>query len=107
MCNRSREDPSDARRLIKTHLSDEEYPWPPGKAPWSVEQGGEGESPGSARAARQGGTGHRISPIALECCGEINEETLERFLDYGEEMAKVLLRDAQGRRRGEGEAATR
>ena len=34
---------------IKTRRSDEEYPWPAGKAPWSVERGGTGIPPDRAR----------------------------------------------------------
>merc|ERR1719430_3036479 len=34
---------------IKTRRSDEEYPWPPGKAPWSIENGGTGIPPDGAR----------------------------------------------------------
>ena len=33
---------------IKTKYSDESYPWPPGKAPWSLEKGGTGKSPDGA-----------------------------------------------------------
>jgi hypothetical protein len=35
--------------LIRTRRSDEEYPWPPGKAPWAVERGGTGIPPDGAR----------------------------------------------------------
>lgn len=35
--------------LIRTRMSDEEYPWPPGKAPWAVERGGSGIPPDGAR----------------------------------------------------------
>jgi len=35
--------------LIKTIRSDEDYPWPPSKAPWAVEQGGTGIPPTGAR----------------------------------------------------------
>jgi len=35
--------------LIKTTESDEEYPWPPGKAPWSIERGGSGVAPKNAK----------------------------------------------------------
>ena len=35
--------------LIKTRRSDEDYPWPPGKAPWVVERGGSGIPPDGAR----------------------------------------------------------
>jgi len=31
--------------LIKTKISDEEYSWPPGKAPWAAERGGNGVPP--------------------------------------------------------------
>lgn len=34
---------------IKTRRSDEEYPWPAGKAPWSIERGGTGIPPDRAR----------------------------------------------------------
>merc|ERR1719427_893801 len=34
--------------LIKTIRSDEKYPWPPGKAPWTVERGGTGIPPDGA-----------------------------------------------------------
>jgi len=35
--------------LILTRQSDEEYHWPPGKAPWAVERGGSGIPPAGAR----------------------------------------------------------
>ena len=35
--------------LIKTIRSDEDYPWPPSKAPWAVELGGTGIPPSGAR----------------------------------------------------------
>jgi len=35
--------------LITTRRSDEQYPWPPGKAPWSIEKGGTGIAPDKAR----------------------------------------------------------
>eukprot|EP00092_Neocalanus_flemingeri_P031562 GFUD01034273.1.p1 GENE.GFUD01034273.1~~GFUD01034273.1.p1 ORF type:complete len:411 (+),score=130.26 GFUD01034273.1:51-1283(+) len=35
--------------LIRTTRSDEKYPWPPGKAPWTVERGGTGIPPDGAR----------------------------------------------------------
>jgi len=35
--------------LILTRQSDEEYHWPPGKAPWAVEKGGSGIPPDGAR----------------------------------------------------------
>jgi len=35
--------------LIKTIRSDEDYPWPPSKAPWAVEKGGTGIPPTGAR----------------------------------------------------------
>ena len=34
---------------IKTRRSDEEFPWPPGKDPWSTERGGTGIAPDNAR----------------------------------------------------------
>merc|ERR1712129_316745 len=35
--------------LILTRHSDEEYPWPPAKAPWARERGGSGIPPAGAR----------------------------------------------------------
>jgi len=43
------ENDKDLKDLIKTVISDEEYPWPPGKAPWAVEKGGSGVAPDRAR----------------------------------------------------------
>ena len=37
------------KRLVRTYESDLMYPWSQGKAPWSVEQGGDGHVPDNAR----------------------------------------------------------
>jgi len=46
---RMAENGDDLTTKIKTRRSDEEYPWPTGKAPWSVERGGTGIPPDRAR----------------------------------------------------------
>ena len=46
---RHAENGDDLKERIKTRRSDEEYPWPAGKAPWSVERGGTGIAPDRAR----------------------------------------------------------
>ena len=40
-----RQDEKGQWELIKTTYSDELYPWPSGKAPWSLENGGTGNPP--------------------------------------------------------------
>jgi len=47
---------------IKSIRSDEEYPWPPGKAPWSIEQGGTGVAP--ERAKENAGKNNHFEPKA-------------------------------------------
>ena len=44
---------NDKVESIKTIYSDELYPWPSGKAPWSLEQGGTGNPPTYARDFRR------------------------------------------------------
>jgi len=51
--------------LIQTTMSDEEYPWPPGKAPWSLEQRGEGVAPEIAKEVNQ-------KPSILSLASKIN-----------------------------------
>ena len=46
---RHAENGDNLNERIKTRRSDEEYPWPAGKAPWSVERGGTGIPPDRAR----------------------------------------------------------
>eukprot|EP00092_Neocalanus_flemingeri_P015622 GFUD01016910.1.p1 GENE.GFUD01016910.1~~GFUD01016910.1.p1 ORF type:complete len:552 (+),score=129.19 GFUD01016910.1:89-1744(+) len=43
------ENGDDLGKRIRTRRSDEEYPWPPGKAPWALERGGTGTPPDGAR----------------------------------------------------------
>jgi len=43
------ENGDDLGKRIRTRRSDEEYPWPPGKAPWALERGGTGIPPDGAR----------------------------------------------------------
>jgi len=57
--------------LIRTRRSDEEYPWPPGKAPWSVEKGGTGIAPDNAR---ENWGKNRIVKTEIE----MEEEEMER-----------------------------
>ncbi len=49
LATKNAEDPSDAGRMITKVVSDAQYPWPAGKAPWSIEQGGDGQAPKNAR----------------------------------------------------------
>jgi len=43
------ENSDDLGKRIRCRRSDEEYPWPPGKAPWALERGGTGIPPDGAR----------------------------------------------------------
>jgi len=43
------ENGDDLGKRIRCRRSDEEYPWPPGKAPWALERGGTGIPPDGAR----------------------------------------------------------
>jgi len=43
------ENGDDLGKRIRCRRSDEEYPWPPGKAPWASERGGTGIPPDGAR----------------------------------------------------------
>jgi len=43
------ENNDDLGKRIRCRRSDEEYPWPPGKAPWATERGGTGIPPDGAR----------------------------------------------------------
>jgi len=43
------ENNDDLGKKIRLRRSDEEYPWPPGKAPWALERGGTGIPPDGAR----------------------------------------------------------
>ena len=49
IANKCRENEKNLSDLIRTVKSDEEYPWPAGKEPWSVEMGGSGIAPDKAR----------------------------------------------------------
>eukprot|EP00092_Neocalanus_flemingeri_P036166 GFUD01039377.1.p1 GENE.GFUD01039377.1~~GFUD01039377.1.p1 ORF type:complete len:411 (-),score=128.55 GFUD01039377.1:42-1274(-) len=57
--------------LIRTTRSDEKYPWPPGKAPWTVERGGTGIPPDGARdnfgKNRHGAQAEQERPRCAEC----------------------------------------
>ena len=46
---RNAENSMELSSLIKTHVSDVDYPWPPGKAPWPEERGSTGVAPEGAR----------------------------------------------------------
>merc|ERR1719309_215797 len=54
--------------LIKRIESDTEYPWPPGKAPWSIEQGGTGVPPMEAKenAGRNRNFEPKPKPFAMK-----------------------------------------
>ena len=49
LANQAKEHHKNDPDLIRTTYSDEKYPWLPGKAPWSREQGGSGVVPEGAR----------------------------------------------------------
>ena len=69
----------DAADRIKTIRSDEQYPWQQGKAPWSVEMGGNGVAPSNAREnwgmKSEGATGFGVEgeTVLLKTPGEIKE----------------------------------
>ena len=44
---------------IRTKRSDEDFPWPAGKAPWSAEKGGSGTPPDGAGGRRREGLGEK------------------------------------------------
>eukprot|EP00092_Neocalanus_flemingeri_P106558 GFUD01136726.1.p1 GENE.GFUD01136726.1~~GFUD01136726.1.p1 ORF type:complete len:310 (-),score=101.96 GFUD01136726.1:42-899(-) len=61
--------------LIRTTRSDEKYPWPPGKAPWTVERGGTGIPPDGARdnfgKNRHGAQAEQERPRCAECASSL------------------------------------
>jgi len=57
---------------IVTRRSDEEYPWPTGKAPWSIEKGGTGVPPDAARE------NYGKNKAYLEVKPRIDENSLNR-----------------------------
>lgn len=74
---------------IRTHRSDARYPWPAGKAPWSIEQGGNGIAPVGLRGTVVTSSG-KVSLPEIETMGEVNEGTLEMFVDYAAEVAEKI-----------------
>ena len=88
--------------LIRTHWGDTLYPWPAGKAPWSIEQGGNGIAPtgarGTARNPAQGSENvseeiEKYVPLpAIETMGEVNKDTVEQFVDYAMAVAKKITK---------------
>ncbi len=44
----------------------------------------------------------KVPLVPVSHCGQISAETLDRFLDYGSEVAMKLLEDARVRRGGRG-----
>ena len=56
---------NDKTNKIKTVRCDASYPWPAGKAPWSVEMGGSGIPPQSKR--RRSNSGGKTASVASSC----------------------------------------
>ena len=64
-------------KKIKTRRSDEEYPWPTGKAPWSVERGGTGIPPDRARENwGKNNECEDIKPTLIEVVKKTGEKSL-------------------------------
>merc|ERR1712227_1124901 len=60
--NRNSENSLPLTKLINTTTSDVAYPaWPAGKAPWSVEKGGNGVPPADLKAESQAEAEHMIA----------------------------------------------
>jgi len=83
--------------------SDLKYPWPTGKAPWSLERGGDGRPPPGVRL-RHGSTtaeGQTKYPLVdLDDAGPLNEFTAPQFVDYGLGVAEKLATAAQKEKEG-------
>ena len=99
---------------LKTVKGDITFPWPAGKAPWAIEQGGEGVAPPGAvhrgnlaknmkalkkekdagdEAATESSLVGPIPPLPdIKDMGEMNCETLDMFVDFGNEVAGKLLK---------------
>jgi len=108
--------------LIRTRRSDEEYPWPPGKAPWAVERGGSGIPPDGARdnygknshGAQAGPVSklpnaldERVSVAKLPAPGMVkppqSREEAERMLDMARKLVSMAVEcDASGVRERDG-----
>merc|ERR1719509_9571 len=97
---------------IRTTRSDEEYPWPPGKAPWSIEKGGTGVAPDNARNwSKNSGEKMEPKPIHREDSppskmnvkpqaklpppnklkAPQNLEEMKKYLELGSRMVKMAI----------------
>merc|ERR1719452_455831 len=104
------ENGDDLGKRIRSRRSDEEYPWPPGKAPWAVERGGSGIPPDGARdnygknshGAQAGPVGRlsksnafdeRVSVAKLPAPGMVkppqSREEAERMLDMARKLVSM------------------
>jgi len=93
--------------LIKTIRSDEDYPWPPSKAPWAVEKGGTGIPPTGARENygknKFKATPAPFSPREPEPSGEqklpglsslrtpCNNEEAQKMLEVGRRLVSLAM----------------
>jgi len=95
--------------LIKTIRSDEDYPWPPSKAPWAVEKGGTGIPPSGARENfaknkfKPTPTPTPSSPREAEPSGEVklpglsslrtpsNNEEAQKMIDVGRRLVSMAM----------------
>ena len=104
---------------ITTYRGDLSFPWPAGKAPWSIEQGGNGTAPRGARVIGQGlyretkdqfeeggdGDAPKEIPLqSLDSIGEINSETIVQCMEYLTAVAE-RMDDYIKERQGSGMAA--
>jgi len=93
--------------LIKTIRSDEDYPWPPSKAPWAVEQGGTGIPPTGAREnfgkTKYKPTPAPSSPREAESSREVklpglsslrtpsNDEEAQKMIEVGRRLVSMAM----------------
>ena len=95
--------------LIKTIRSDEDYPWPPSKAPWAVEKGGTGIPPCGARENfgnnkfKPATTPTPQSPREAEPSGEVklpalsnlrtpsNNEEAHKMIEVGRRLVSMAM----------------
>ena len=83
--------------LITTKISDQEYPWPPGKAPWAAEWGGSGVPPvvregGSCSAEKkQAGNGGSKFPTPDSIRPPSSVEEAIRMLEVGRRITELVM----------------
>lgn len=78
--------------LINTRRSDATYPWPPGKAPWSVKMGGDGAPPAEAPQVKPA---RRLLPAPGTVRAPRDPHEARAMMESARAMARLVLQFAR------------